>query len=92
MIDFENMYDRVNAKRLHIAFCLESETKSKQSLHRRAVVNATIQSKFPKEMLLPGAMRHMVDLLRAAAQQASDKDPSAGPSPLVARGSAAIGT
>ena len=88
MINFDNMYNHVNAKRLHIAFCLESEQKAKQSLYRQAVLNATIKSKFPTEMLLPAATRHMVDLLHAAAQQGFDTTSS----PSVACGHSAKGT
>ena len=69
MLDYELMYQLVEPHQLHFTFCMDSKTVSARSLRHRALVNATIQAKFPpNSTLLPCATAQVEDALRAAAQ------------------------
>lgn len=70
MLDYDLMYKMVNPAHLEFSFCLDSAVIATRSLRHRALVNATLQAKFPasSKMTLSVATAQGEDALRAAAR------------------------
>jgi hypothetical protein len=68
MLAYDVMYPLVEPSALHFVFCIDSGPVAQRSLRHRALVNATIQSKFPSKRLLPSATARVEDALRGAVR------------------------
>ena len=73
MLNYEEMYGLAQNNTLYMLFCLDSMAKKDFSLQHRAVLNRTIQCKFPTKKLLPAATAHMEDMLRDATRPPSEE-------------------
>lgn len=69
MIDYERMYTTIRHHHLHFLFCIDATKISARSLRHLALINATIQVKFPTHMLLHASTARVEDALHDVVQE-----------------------